>query len=43
MALEHREQQVASTAARAFWVGAVIVWALLEASRARRRIRAWFS
>ena len=43
MTLEHREQQVAGTAARAFWVGAVIIWGLLEVSRARRRIRAWFS
>ena len=43
MALEQREQQVAGTTARAFWVGAVIIWGLLEVSRARRRIRAWFS
>ena len=42
MPLQDREQ-LGATAARAFWVGAVIVWGLLEASRARRRIRAWFS
>ena len=43
MALQKREQQVAGTAARAFWIGAVIIWGLLEVSRARRRMRAWFS
>ena len=43
MTVQQREQQVANTMARAFWIGAVVVWGLLEASRARRRLRAWFS
>jgi hypothetical protein len=41
--VQQREQQAAQTAARAFWIGAVVIWALLEVARARRRLRAWFS
>jgi hypothetical protein len=42
MAATDRDQ-VVDTAARAFWIGAVIVWGALELVRARRRMRAWFS
>jgi hypothetical protein len=42
MATRSRDE-VADTAARAFWIGAVIVWGVLEVARARRRYRAWFS